>query len=235
MITELRHAFFDAKVDRFRCNNIRHCPRYVLFRSTGLPHHTYPAIIDETFDRMTLSAQPDEMVKMIMQGHEYVQIPMREGRPALFRTVTSSSVSRRVTDGNPPEEDVLTALTFIAMSRAAHVYSAEIIYVQPRDLFSFKKTLPAFYRPFCVHVSEKGNFVNREKFRYPIQWGLDGVDGLLSYRARMMLPSQKPWTLDGKDDNDTITCTYCPYRLICKTMDTTKDYRLPRYSPSAKN
>lgn len=224
---EYKLAFYDAAANRFRCNNIYHCPRRIIFSMRGEPHHKHVPLIDATYEKTLLAAYPEGTVwKYIKLAHacpnaSVVYVP--EDISGIYRTVLSTAVARRVVAGDPPEEDVLTALGLLAGDPNSSLCMT-LHYVQPRPLYSFNKVLPVFYRPFRISLNRGVGSVNGAAFPYPAKWTIDGITVLSQHLSAKTVPTLRPFVL-GFDD--VIGCGPCHYRELCDTMDNQKRYHIP--------
>lgn len=227
-IHESKLAFYDRKINRFRCNNVHHCPRRIMFSMLGEPHHKHSPLIDDTYDKTLLSAYPEALVwKAIKLNHSCPNSRMvyaPKDMLGIYRTVLSTAVARRVVAGDPIEEDVLTALTLLAGDPNSTGIMG-LHYVQPRPLYSFNKVLPVFYRPFRVGITQFGvGSVNGVAFPYPATWGIDGITVLSQHLSAGTIPELRPFVL-GFDD--AVSCALCHYREVCDSMDNQERYHLP--------
>lgn len=227
ILTSTKMAFFDAVHQRFRTNDYRHCPRFILMREERIEHGEYSPVIDAVYDATVHAA--DEIYSPIKWSNGDLVIPCSaEQTPSLARVVISPSQSQSIREGKAMSEDILICGLYAEIAQKVNGGDkvVHLHYVQPRNLIQHHRVLPVMYRPFFCMVSNGNVLCNMNQTMLPVRLAQDGLTRIQQYATNRKLPAERPLPLALKGQDVKSCCDYCPFSGMCKTMDKQKVYTL---------
>jgi len=209
-------AFYFKDDKTFRCDSPRRCPRYVLYKKTGIHHQRGLKMIDAVMEAMidaaakVFSVGERTIIEQTTTGTWVAIVPTdARGLPVVAVPVLSASAAHNLNARQQPNaEDVLIAGWYsqLHQGKVCHIH-----YVQPKTLYYFSQTLKPFYRPFFVSTKNEKVSVNMGLTSYSPVPVVDGIQELFGYFNRNQLPDRPK----GLDTPKKSPCLACPYDPLC--------------------
>lgn len=216
-------AFYFKDEGIFKCDNYRRCPRYVLYRKTGVHHQKYLNTCDSVMEAMvngagSMFAVGEKTIQEQTPGGMWTAIIPTDSRglPVVVYPVLSSSFAKHLIAGGDPVVDEIMIAGWFSHKFAGSV--VHIHYVQPKTLYYYSQAIRPFYRPYFIVVKDDVIHVNMGPTKHTFTPVEDGLFEMFKYYTANKIPKDRPKAISPKVQ----LCPSCPYDVLCHTAENRK-------------